>query len=72
MKATNARAYAEPFITIDLPLRRDGEWRVVAVGDGQVSDLHRRQPREAKGLVHIAVIRDHSSAVSLFSCRAYY
>ena len=39
MKTSNAEAYARPFITIDLPLPRDGEWRVVAVGDGQVSDL---------------------------------
>lgn len=28
------------FVTTDLALRSDGEWRVVEVGDGQVSDLH--------------------------------
>lgn len=30
-----------PFVTTDLALRADGDWRVVEVGDGQVSDLHR-------------------------------
>ncbi|MFJ6754983.1 ATP-grasp domain-containing protein [Streptomyces sp. NPDC091273] len=30
-----------PFVTTDLALRADGAWRVVEVGDGQVSDLHR-------------------------------
>ncbi|MFD6225583.1 ATP-grasp domain-containing protein [Streptomyces sp. NPDC060232] len=29
-----------PFVTTDLALRADGVWRVVEVGDGQVSDLH--------------------------------
>lgn len=28
-----------PFVTTDLALREDGRWRVVEVGDGQVSDL---------------------------------
>lgn len=27
-----------PFVTVDLALRRDGIWRVVELGDGQVSD----------------------------------
>jgi hypothetical protein len=27
-----------PFVTVDLALRSDGEWRVIEVGDGQVSD----------------------------------
>ncbi|MFI5844271.1 ATP-grasp domain-containing protein [Catenuloplanes sp. NPDC051500] len=27
-----------PFVTVDLALREDGEWRVVELGDGQVSD----------------------------------
>jgi hypothetical protein len=27
-----------PFVTVDLALRADGVWRVVEVGDGQVSD----------------------------------
>jgi hypothetical protein len=28
------------FVTTDMALRADGVWRVVEVGDGQVSDLH--------------------------------
>lgn len=28
-----------PFLSIDIVRRRDGQWRVVEVGDGQVSDL---------------------------------
>ncbi|MFD6888598.1 ATP-grasp domain-containing protein [Streptomyces sp. NPDC059957] len=35
------------FVTTDLALRADGAWRVVEVGDGQVSDLHREVDREA-------------------------
>jgi hypothetical protein len=27
-----------PFVTVDLALRADGEWRVIELGDGQVSD----------------------------------
>jgi hypothetical protein len=27
-----------PFVTVDLALRNDGVWRVVELGDGQVSD----------------------------------
>jgi hypothetical protein len=27
-----------PFVTVDLAQRDDGQWRVVEVGDGQVSD----------------------------------
>jgi hypothetical protein len=27
-----------PFVTVDLALREDGVWRVIEVGDGQVSD----------------------------------
>ncbi|WP_446214640.1 ATP-grasp domain-containing protein [Micromonospora sp. IBSANI012] len=27
-----------PFITVDLALRADGVWRVIDIGDGQVSD----------------------------------
>ncbi|MFI5865137.1 ATP-grasp domain-containing protein [Streptomyces sp. NPDC051546] len=33
------------FVTTDLALRADGVWRVVEVGDGQVSDLHRDADR---------------------------
>ncbi|MFE2167447.1 ATP-grasp domain-containing protein [Streptomyces sp. NPDC059447] len=35
------RALGCPFVTTDLALRTDGAWRVVEVGDGQVSDVHR-------------------------------
>ncbi len=27
-----------PFVTVDLAQRDDGEWRVIELGDGQVSD----------------------------------
>nr|WP_238433057.1 ATP-grasp domain-containing protein [Micromonospora tarensis] len=27
-----------PFVTVDLALRADGVWRVMELGDGQVSD----------------------------------
>jgi hypothetical protein len=33
------------FVTTDVCLRSDGVWRVVEVGDGQVSDLHRSSDR---------------------------
>ncbi|MCX4960978.1 ATP-grasp domain-containing protein [Streptomyces virginiae] len=36
-----------PFVTTDLALRADGVWRVVEVGDGQVSDLHREADHAA-------------------------
>jgi len=35
-----------PFVTVDLARRTDGEWRVVELGDGQVSDRPRRLPVE--------------------------
>lgn len=35
-----------PFVTTDMALRSDGVWRVVEVGDGQVSDVH---PSTARG-----------------------
>ncbi|MFI7274614.1 ATP-grasp domain-containing protein [Streptomyces sp. NPDC049879] len=34
------RALGPRWVTTDLALRADGAWRVVEVGDGQVSDLH--------------------------------
>lgn len=34
-----------PFVTTDVALRTDGWWRVVEVGDAQVSDLHRESDR---------------------------
>ncbi|MET9382208.1 ATP-grasp domain-containing protein [Streptomyces sp. NPDC002928] len=33
------------FVTTDVALRSDGVWRVVEVGDGQVSDLHQSSSR---------------------------
>ncbi|MFI8523025.1 ATP-grasp domain-containing protein [Promicromonospora sukumoe] len=36
---TSVRALGAPFVTTDLALRTDGVWRVIEVGDGQVSDL---------------------------------
>lgn len=33
------RALGAPFVTTDLAVRSDGVWRVIEVGDGQVSDL---------------------------------
>ncbi|MFC4069423.1 ATP-grasp domain-containing protein [Actinoplanes subglobosus] len=35
-----------PFVTADLALRADGRWRVVEIGDGQVSDRPRSTPPE--------------------------
>ncbi|XVU23356.1 ATP-grasp domain-containing protein [Actinoplanes sp. CA-054009] len=32
------RGLGLPFVTVDLARRRDGRWRVVELGDGQVSD----------------------------------
>ena len=36
-----------PFVTVDLALREDGRWRVVELGDGQVSDRPTTTPAEA-------------------------
>jgi hypothetical protein len=33
------RGLGAPFVTTDLAMRSDGVWRVIEVGDGQVSDL---------------------------------
>lgn len=35
----SVRALDAPFVTTDLALRADGVWRVIEVGDGQVSDF---------------------------------
>jgi hypothetical protein len=35
------RGLGARFVTTDMARREDGAWRVVEVGDGQVSDLHR-------------------------------
>jgi len=36
-----------PFVTADLALRNDGVWRVIELGDGQVSDRPRTTPPDA-------------------------
>lgn len=36
-----------PFVTADLALRSDGVWRVIELGDGQVSDRPRATPPDA-------------------------
>ncbi len=36
-----------PFVTVDLALRADGQWRVVEIGDGQVSDYPTTAPASA-------------------------
>ncbi|MBX3218195.1 MAG: ATP-grasp domain-containing protein [Labilithrix sp.] len=36
-----------PFVTVDLALRDDGVWRVIELGDGQVSDRPRTTPPHA-------------------------
>ncbi|MGW6710643.1 ATP-grasp domain-containing protein [Streptomyces sp. NPDC054956] len=41
------RALDCSFVTTDLALREDGVWRVVEVGDGQVSDVHGEADRGA-------------------------
>ncbi|WP_423463612.1 ATP-grasp domain-containing protein [Promicromonospora sp. MS192] len=35
----SVQALGAPFVTTDVALRTDGAWRVIEVGDGQVSDL---------------------------------
>lgn len=37
--AETVRAFDAPFLTTDLAQRTDGRWRIIEVGDGQVSDL---------------------------------
>jgi hypothetical protein len=36
--AASVAALGLPFVTVDLALRADGRWRVIELGDGQVSD----------------------------------
>ncbi len=36
-----------PFVTVDLAIRADGVWRIIELGDGQVSDRPRSMPPEA-------------------------
>lgn len=45
-----ASLVASPFFTIDTALRKDGVWRIVEVGDGQVSD---RKEWSAERLVEV-------------------
>ena len=41
-----SRRIHSPFYTIDLGLREDGVWRVIELGDGQVSDLKEWPPAQ--------------------------
>lgn len=41
-----APRFESPFYTIDLGLRDDGAWRLIELGDGQVSDLKEWSPEE--------------------------
>lgn len=43
-----------PFVTVDLAQRADGVWRVIEVGDGQVSD----RPATARPEQLVAVVAD--------------
>lgn len=45
--APTVAALACPFVTVDLARRRNGDWRVVEVGDAQVSDC----PEEARAVL---------------------
>jgi len=38
MLAPAVTALALPFVTVDLARRADGTWRIIELGDGQVSD----------------------------------
>ncbi|MFR9778705.1 ATP-grasp domain-containing protein [Micromonospora sp. MS34] len=40
----SVRALDLPFVTADFALRDDGRWRIVEIGDGQVSDRPRSTP----------------------------
>ncbi len=44
---TGVGAAGLPFVTVDLALRADGRWRVVELGDGQVSDRSTSTAAEA-------------------------
>jgi hypothetical protein len=43
-----------PFVTVDLALRADGVWRVIEVGDGQVSD----RPMSTTAEAFVAAVGD--------------
>jgi hypothetical protein len=53
------RSLGARLITTDVALRADGEWRVVEVGDGQVSDLHARIGPEALVDLMLEAGHDH-------------
>ncbi|MCP3059891.1 ATP-grasp domain-containing protein [Myxococcus sp. K38C18041901] len=44
--APTVAALGLPFVTVDLVLRADGVWRIVELGDGQVSDRPKSTPPE--------------------------
>ncbi|WP_202946980.1 ATP-grasp domain-containing protein [Corallococcus macrosporus] len=44
--APTVAALGLPFVTVDLVLRADGVWRIVELGDGQVSDRPKSTPAE--------------------------
>lgn len=46
LAAKIASRFQSPFYSIDLGLRDDGAWRVIELGDGQVSDLKEWTPEE--------------------------
>ena len=48
------RSLGLPFVTVDLARREDGEWRVVELGDGQVSD----RPDAVPAQMLITALRD--------------
>nr|WP_255653115.1 MULTISPECIES: ATP-grasp domain-containing protein [unclassified Myxococcus] len=50
--ASTVAALDLPFVTVDLVLRADGVWRVVELGDGQVSD----RPKSTSPATFIAAI----------------
>jgi hypothetical protein len=50
--ASTVAAIGLPFVTVDLVLRADGVWRVVELGDGQVSD----RPKSTSPATFIAAI----------------
>ncbi|MEU6206746.1 ATP-grasp domain-containing protein [Micromonospora musae] len=57
-------ALALPFVTVDLVLRDDGAWRVVELGDGQVSDRPPGLPPEEFIAALIRGDRERSAAAA--------
>ena len=50
-----------PFVTVDLACRSDGVWRVVELGDGQVSD----RPESTPATAFVAAILDERGVPSV-------